>query len=375
MGRFDRYLLSQLMVLFGFFALVLILVYWVNRAVSLFDQLVADGQTMGIFLTLSLLTLPGLIAIVLPLAAFAASLYVTNRMTAESELIVLQATGSSAFRLGRPVVIFGVIVAGLMSVLTHYLVPAAASEMNRRQAEIAQNATTRFLQEGQFLSPTSGITLYIRDITQAGELRDIFLSDTRARDESVIYTASSAYVVRTITGPQLVMIDGMAQALQRQSQRLITTSFNDLAYDIGTLVNLPDTTRRSSRELSTLELLSPTPDLIEETRRTAGQLVAEGHNRFAQAILGFVGPLIGFATLLIGGFSRFGVWRQVLAAIALVIVVKMIETVTTNAVRVNPANWPLTYLAGLTGVVMALVLMWSTTRPAMFQRRPRGARA
>ncbi len=375
MGRFDRYLLSQLMVLFGFFALVLILVYWVNRAVSLFDQLVADGQTMGIFLTLSLLTLPGLIAIVLPLAAFAASLYVTNRMTAESELIVLQATGSSAFRLGRPVVIFGVIVAGLMSVLTHYLVPAAASEMNRRQAEIAQNATTRFLQEGQFLSPTSGITLYIRDITQAGELRDIFLSDTRARDESVIYTASSAYVVRTITGPQLVMIDGMAQAFQRQSQRLITTSFNDLAYDIGTLVNLPDTTRRSSRELSTLELLSPTPDLIEETRRTAGQLVAEGHNRFAQAILGFVGPLIGFATLLIGGFSRFGVWRQVLAAIALVIVVKMIETVTTNAVRVNPANWPLTYLAGLTGVVMALVLMWSTTRPAMFQRRPRGARA
>jgi len=374
-GRFDRYLLSQLMVLFGFFALVLILVYWVNRAVSLFDQLVADGQTMGIFLTLSLLTLPGLIAIVLPLAAFAASLYVTNRMTAESELIVLQATGSSAFRLGRPVVIFGVIVAGLMSVLTHYLVPAAASEMNRRQAEIAQNATARFLQEGQFLSPTSGITLYIRDITQAGELRDIFLSDTRARDESVIYTASSAYVVRTITGPQLVMIDGMAQALQRQSQRLITTSFNDLAYDIGTLVNLPDTTRRSSRELSTLELLSPTPDLIEETRRTAGQLVAEGHNRFAQAILGFVGPLIGFATLLIGGFSRFGVWRQVLAAIALVIVVKMIETVTTNAVRVNPANWPLTYLAGLTGVVMALVLMWSTTRPPMFQRRPRGARA
>ena len=375
MGRFDRYLLSQLMVLFGFFALVLILVYWVNRAVSLFDQLVADGQTMGIFLTLSLLTLPGLIAIVLPLAAFAASLYVTNRMTAESELIVLQATGSSAYRLVRPVVIFGMIVAGLMSVLTHYLVPAAASEMNRRQAEIAQNATARFLQEGQFLSPTSGITLYIRDITQAGELRDIFLSDTRDSDESVIYTASSAYVVRTTTGPQLVMIDGMAQALQRQSQRLITTSFNDLAYDIGTLVNIPDATRRSSRELSTLELLSPTPDLIEETRRSAGQLVAEGHNRFAQAILGLVGPLIGFATLLIGGFSRFGVWRQVLAAIALVIVVKMIETITTNAVRVNPANWPLTYLAGLTGVVMALVLMWSTTRPAMFQRRPRGARA
>lgn len=371
MGRFDRYLLSQLMVLFGFFSLVLILMYWVNGAVSLFDRLVADGQSMGIFLALSLLTLPGLIAIVLPIAAFAASLYVINRMTSESELIVLQATGSSAWRLGRPVVMFSLIVAALMSVLTHYLVPASVTELNSRQADIARNATARFLQEGQFLTPTSGITLYIREITPEGELRDIFLSDTRATEESVTYTASSAYVVRTDAGPQLVMIDGMAQALMRDSQRLITTSFEDLAYDIGSLIQLPDRTRRSSRELSTLELLSPTPALMEETGRSAGQLVAEGHNRFAQAILGFVGPLIGFATLLLGGFSRFGVWRQVLAAIALVIVVKMIESVTTNAVRVNPQNWPLIYLPGLSGVTMAAAILFSTTRPALFRRRRR----
>ena len=51
MARFDRYLLSQFMVLFGFFALVLVSVYWVNRAVSLFDELIADGQSAGKILT------------------------------------------------------------------------------------------------------------------------------------------------------------------------------------------------------------------------------------------------------------------------------------------------------------------------------------
>ncbi|MEE3316364.1 MAG: LPS export ABC transporter permease LptF, partial [Pseudomonadota bacterium] len=40
MPKFDRYLLSQLTVLFGFFALVLVSVYWVNRAVRLFDRLI-----------------------------------------------------------------------------------------------------------------------------------------------------------------------------------------------------------------------------------------------------------------------------------------------------------------------------------------------
>ncbi|MEO6300594.1 MAG: LPS export ABC transporter permease LptF, partial [Paracoccaceae bacterium] len=45
MTRFDRYLLSQLLTMFGFFALVLVGVYWINRAVGLFDQLIGDGQS------------------------------------------------------------------------------------------------------------------------------------------------------------------------------------------------------------------------------------------------------------------------------------------------------------------------------------------
>ena len=45
MARFDRYMLSQLLVLFGFFALILISIYWINSAVRLFDRLIADGQT------------------------------------------------------------------------------------------------------------------------------------------------------------------------------------------------------------------------------------------------------------------------------------------------------------------------------------------
>ena len=68
MARFDRYMLSQLMVLFGFFALVLVLVYWVNRAVTLFDQLIADGQSAPVFLEFSALSLPNVIAFVLPIA-------------------------------------------------------------------------------------------------------------------------------------------------------------------------------------------------------------------------------------------------------------------------------------------------------------------
>ena len=90
------------MVLFGFFSLVLVLVYWINRAVVLFDQLIADGQSAIVFLEFTALSLPAVIRLALPIAAFAAAVYVTNRMTTDSELTVVRATGYSPFRQARP---------------------------------------------------------------------------------------------------------------------------------------------------------------------------------------------------------------------------------------------------------------------------------
>ena len=369
LARLDRYLMAQLTMLFGFFALVLVLVYWVNRAVSLFDQLLADGQSLSIFLLFSVLALPGLIRIVLPIAAFAATVYVTNRMASESELVVAQATGASAFRLARPVAFFGLAVSALMALLSHLLVPMAATELSVRQAEIAQNATARLLRDGQFLTPTAGITFYIREISPEGELLDIFLSDSRDSAENVTYTAASAYIVRTDEGPQLVMVDGLAQTLDTGSGRLVTTAFADLAYNLGTLISMPDARNRSAAQLMTWELLAPTPALEAETGLSGAALVAEAHERVALALQALVAALLGFATLLIGGFSRFGVWKQIVGAIFLLILIKVIETVCTGIVSATPGAWPLLYLSSGVGLALVAGLLTLADRPWLLRRR------
>lgn len=369
MPRFDRYMLSQLMVVFGFFSLVLVFVYWINRAVVLFDQLIADGQSAVVFLEFTALTLPNAIRLVLPIAAVAASIYVTNRMSSESELVVVQATGFSPYRMARPVLIFGIIVALLMSVLTHFLVPLSSGRLADRTDEIAQNATARLLAEGRFQHPTDGVTIYIREVTAEGELKGLFLSDNRDPARRVTYTARSALLVRADTGPKLVMFDGQAQALRAQDRRLSVTSFNDFAYDIGGLISADDSTARSFRELPTPLLLAPTQAIIDETRKSRGTLVQEGHSRFSQPLFALVGALIGFSTLLIGSFSRFGVWRQVNLAVLAIIGLKLVENKLTDQVDRAPELWPLMYVPILLGIAMALALLWLSSKPALFVRR------
>ena len=371
MAKFDRYMLSQLMVLFGFFSLILVLIYWINRAVRLFDQLIADGQSLGVFLEFSALSLPAVIQVTLPLASFIAAIYVTNRMSSDSELTVVQATGFSPFRLARSVMYFGLIVALLMSVLMHVLVPLSLTQLEERRADIAQNVTARLLTEGQFLEPTNGVTFYIREITPAGALNDIFLSDTRNADRQVTYTASEAFLVRTRETTQMVMIDGMIQTYRASDKRLFTTSFDDFAFNISALTGESGPRGRRDRELTTWELLNPTPALVAETGRSEARLIARGHDRFSQSILGLVGALIGFSALMIGGYSRFGVWKQILFAVMLIIVVKAFETVGLNIARTAPELWFAAYLQNAVGLVIIWFLLFWASRPYLFKRRQR----
>ena len=360
MARFDRYMLSQLMVLFGFFALVLVSVYWINRAIKLFDRLIGDGQTALVFAEFTALTLPSVIRIVLPIAGFAAALYVTNRLSTESELTVMQSTGFSPWRLARPVVYFGLIVGLMVAVLANVLVPSSLKQLQLREAEISQNVTARLLTEGTFLHPTDGVTFYIREIAPDGRMNDVFLSDRRDPSESVTHTAASAYLVRTDNGPTLVMINGLTQRLTRPAMQLNTTHFADLSYAIKGIIQTNDNVTPLLRHFSTYELLISPVHIQVRTGVSAGVFTEELHARFTQPLFALAVVMLGFATLLAGGFSRFGVWRQIVIALLLLVLIKVLESVVTDPVLANPARWPLLYVPPLLGLLLAAALLART---------------
>jgi lipopolysaccharide export system permease protein len=362
-SRFDKYLLSQLLALFGFFSLVLVAVYWVNRAVGLFDQLIGDGQSALVFLQFSLLTLPNVIRLVLPVSAFVAAVYIANRLMSESELVVMQATGFSSFRLARPVLGFGLIVAAMMLILMNWLVPASRTMLEERSAEISQDVTAQFLKDGTFLHPSDGITVYIREINDRGELLDLFLADDRDTENRVTYTARRALFLRSDAGPKLLMLDGIMQTMDDKTERLAVTRFSDFTYDMAGMIAPAADHRRSRAELSTQELLQPTDALLAETGDNRSQLLFEGHRRFSQPLLAVASALIGFSSLLLGAFSRFGLWRQVVVATVLLLIVQSVATITTSLGAKTEHGWMLAYVAPLSGLAIGYFELWLTQRP------------
>ena len=365
MSRIDRYILKMMLIFFGFFALVLVAVYWVNRAVSLFETLIGDGQTALVVLEFTLLTLPMVISVVLPVAAFAATAYGTNRLSGESELVAMQAAGLSPWRLARPVLIFGLTVGLMVAVLVHALVPMARARLAERQDQVAENVTAQFLNPGVFQYPVSGVILFIREISPVGELEGVFLEDARNPDAATSYSAEKALIVKSDAGPKLIMINGMIQSLTpaEPAPRLSVTRFDDMTYDLAGMFGGASERGRDLRDYSTRRLLSPDQALLDATGADPARARLEAHERIAQPLLSPVAAMLGFAALLVGGFSRFGVWRQITWAIVTLIFVQLLTNWAANQAGEDASKWPLVYLPATVGAAICILLLWLAARP------------
>ena len=155
-------------------------------------------------------------------------------------------------------------------------------------------------------------------------------------------------------------------------QDIAISTFSDLVLDISDFLKNQSQPRPHPRELTTWQLLNAGQDGYPTPRGSAHRLRVEIHERTAQALLAPGAVLVGFATLLIGGFSRFGLWRQIVAAIILIALAKGADNVFISAGRAAGASEYLAYTGPILGLAIGIVLLWIASNPASFARRPFG---
>ncbi len=78
--------------------------------------------------------------------------------------------------------------------------------------------------------------------------------------------------------------------------------------------------------------------------------------------------LIGFAALQLGAFSRFGVWRQILLAVLILIFLELMRGLVSEPIVQDARMWPLTYVPSLVGLAIASLFLWLAAHPVL--RKP-----
>ena len=374
MSRFDRYLFTQYFLMFGFFSLILLFIYWINKAIALFDNLISDGQTFLVFLEFSILTIPPIIPIVAPLAAFAAAIFVTNRLKNDSELTIMQATGFSPLRLSRSIFLFGLVVTIILLIISHYLIPKSNNILLKRQNEVASSLNAKLLKVGSFIHPQNGVTFYIGGISTSGVIEDVFVLDERNKDREIIITSKSGYLITNNNNPILVLKDGIVQNYDLKSTNLSTIHFQDLSYDL-TSWSVKERMSKSKLLLtySSFDLFKD-PELVSIlTDSSPISVLEELHSRILTPLLALIAALIGFSALMIGDYSRFGASKQISVGIVILILIKLSESYGNELMLKSQGNWLALYLPVLIGILIFSFMMLQASNQNLLGRSSRAS--
>ena len=177
----QKYISRQVLYPFIFSLLALTTLAVLTQSLQTIDLIAENNQSALTFFYLTLLAMPKLIAIIMPISLFLSILYSLNRIAIDGELIVAKASGMSTWEISNPIIRVS-ILAVMMHLLINLLVqPLAFSEMRKEVFKARTDIASKMVSSGEFIKPVKGFTMYAGDIGADGIIKDILINDARDR--------------------------------------------------------------------------------------------------------------------------------------------------------------------------------------------------
>lgn len=368
MRHYDRYVLVQLMQAFGFLCLILALAYWINRALGIFNNLIGDGQSTFVFFELTFLFLPQVISIVLPIAAVGSTIFTINRMHSESELIILDASGMKPIEILRPFAYFALLTAITTAILSIYLVPMSRAQMEFRKEQISKDIVSRLISDGSFLHPVKNMTIFVSSVNSNGELEDIFIHDQRSSERDLTYIATKAVLVKEAEQSHLVLFNGLIQTLDLKSKTLSHVGFESLAYELSQLISTQTKRLMNVDNYGLIQLFNADEKLLKQLKKTKASVQFEAHDRIMKPLHSILFVFLSAVIMFIGGYSRFGLRRQIFITIITLLLFNVLITSGLTLLKKDSSSWIFAYFPALLGFFLLWVLLSRLRRPLFILR-------
>jgi lipopolysaccharide export system permease protein len=351
-----RYILRQIAGPFLFVALTLTGVIWLTQSLRFIERIVNQGLPLQSFLHITLLLLPGVLLIILPVALFCAVLWVYHRLAGESELVVLWAAGFSRADLAKPALLMALVTMAACYALGLYAAPLGARNVRNMQYELTSGLASMVLQEGTFNTPRSGLTVYVRERDPDGEMLGILVHDNRDPARPITMMAERGALVATAQGPRFVMAHGNRQQIDREQGQLSLLYFDSYTLDLSLYASGGGQAWREPGERFIGELFWPdlgNADDVANYRR----LVVEGHRRLAMPLFVPALVLVALAGVLAGEYSRRGKSHRLAFAAVAAIALQVIGLAVVHLAGKTPGLVPLLYANPLAFAAGAIYML------------------
>ena len=351
MGSIGWYMFRTTMGAFLITVVSLTVVMWFTQAIREFDLITSQRQTLFVFIGITGLLIPLLVMMIAPIALVLAVSHVLNKLSSDSEIIVMNAAGVSPWRLVRPFIAVALVVSLLVTTIAVYISPRSLRELRDWGTQVRADILTNIVQPGRFTTVGGNLTFHIADRRPNGLLVGIFLDDRRDPNEHATYLAEQGEIVKNDTGSFLVLEKGSVQRVEagQRDPRIVT--FDRYAFDLSKFTGSPQSVVYNTHEKYIWELMWPRP---EDGLHGAplSEYRSELHDRFATPLYPLAFAILAYAFL---GPPQTTRQSRTLALLALVGAVSLLRLIGFLSVIIGtriPAVLAVQYIA-LIGSIIA----------------------
>jgi lipopolysaccharide export system permease protein len=298
MGSIDSYIFRLTFAGFVLVLLTLTGVIWITQALRGIDVMTSQGQTVLVFVGLTGLAIPYLVLVIAPIALVIAVAYVLNKLSTDSEIIVMNAAGMQPWRLFRPFLYVTIVVSTMVFVIAAYVAPDGLRRLKAWQREITADVLSNVLQTGKFVEIERNLTLRVRERQPGGLLVGVFIDDRRDPKERITIIAERGTVLKNDRGSFLILDDGNLQRFEQGRRDPVLVVFDRNAFDMSKIGSSATTqaVTYSIRERYLWDLLDPDPD-DALYKQFPGQFRADLHDRLLAPLYPFAFMALTFAFL------------------------------------------------------------------------------
>lgn len=352
----DRSIIKQLGIATLFIVAILAVLVLLTQSLKYLELIVNSGATALSFWLITFLSLPSFLEVILPIGTVAATLFVYNRMTHDSELVVLRALGFSPLRLAGPALKLSCILAILLFFVMGWVAPSFKADAIKMRKDITAQMTTLIFREGVFTKASNGLMVFVRNRTKSGYLEGIIIHDSRkSTDQPTTIFAKRGILVATDTGHRVVVYDGSRQEFDPLKSTVKRLDFDRYTIDMPQESKTVADRRAEADELILPQLLDSSA--VRHNRGLKKEYRVELQKRFITPLMIPTFCLIGLAFLLSGEHSRRGQNKKILLATFAIIVVQILFLSSYNIAKHSSGGFALMLISVLLPSLSALFFL------------------
>jgi LPS export ABC transporter permease LptF/LPS export ABC transporter permease LptG len=237
-------------------------VFFVPQLVRLMDLVVRHSGGAGTVLLIFLCSLTPVLAFTVPMAVLVGVLIGLGRLSADSEIVALHASGISLRRLLLPIGVVALACGLGTLILTFWVSPAAIRTLRGLEERVLMSQAAYAIQPRVFDERFPRFILYVQDVEAAAtRWRGVFLASSGASSATSVTLAQDAQVIDGASPDQIELLLGQGSQHEydpKEANHYNVTTFgqSDIPVDLASAAIGPKSVALSNAERSMKQLFT-----------------------------------------------------------------------------------------------------------------------